>query len=259
MSSDDTPVTNLDAPAERDEGSDPSLDDFVALSRTRKSIRGFLDDPVPEEVIHRVLEAANNAPSAANSQPWEFVVVRDQAQRERIGEAFRKELEYKDDAADPDFPSLGYTGFVNAPVTIVIVGDTRYQQWWPHLLDGSREKMYQHSIAAAMMSLQLAAASAGLGTVWNTTRRPTQFRLAEILDLPDYCRAVLVTPLGYPTPEQAEKSRAKIPVEYKIHEETLDRDRLPDIEDLAEGKTKDNWLPRTYHGATAKHVRSRER
>lgn len=235
------------------------LDAVVALAERRKSIRGFLDEPVPDDVLYRVLEAANHAPSAANSQPWEFVVVHDQAQRERIGEAFREELEYKKDAADPDFPALGYTGFANAPVAIVLVGDTRYQQWWPHLLDGSREKMFQHSIAAAMMSLQLAAAAAGLGTVWNTTRRPTQSRLSEILDLPDYCRAVLVTPLGYPTPEQQEKSRSKIPVEYKIHEDTLDRDRLPTVEEIAEGKTKDNWLPRTYHGATARHARSRDR
>jgi len=255
MSSDDAAAPES-AP---DEAAETTLDAFVTLAERRKSIRGFLDEPVEDEVLHRVLEAANNAPSAANSQPWEFVVVRDQAQRERIGEAFRQELEYKKDAADPEFPALGYTGFANAPVTIVLVGDTRYQQWWPHLLDGSREKMFQHSIAAAMMSLQLAAAAAGLGTVWNTTRRPTQSRLREILDLPDYCRAVLVTPLGYPTPEQQEKSRAKIPVEYKIHEDTLDRDRLPTIEEIAEGKTKDNWLPRTYHGATATHARSRER
>lgn len=244
---------------EWDDPAAPDLDGFVALARARRSIRGFRDEPVPDEVLHRVLGAANAAPSAANSQPWEFVVVRDQDRRERIGEAFRKELQYKSDAADPDFPALGFTGFAGAPVAVVIVGDTRYQQWWPHLLDGSREKMFQHSIAAAMMSLQLAAASAGLGTVWNTTRRPTQFRLNEVLDLPDYCRAVLVTPLGYPTEEQADRSRSKIPVEYKTHEETLDRERLPTVEDIAEGKTKENWLPRTYHGATAKHVRSRER
>lgn len=259
MSSNDSSVSENDVRDGWVGASVPSLDAFVDLAQTRRSIRGFLDEPVPDKVLHRVLEAANHAPSAANSQPWEFVVVRDQAQRERIGEAFQKELQYKDEAADPEFPSFGYTGFANAPMAIVIVGDTRYQQWWPHLLDGSREKMFQHTISAAMMSLQLAAAAAGLGTVWNTTRQPTQFRLKEILDLPDYCRAVLVTPLGYPTEDQRKKSRAKIPVEYKIHEETLDRDRLPDIEDIAEGKVKDNWLPRTYLGATAKHVRSRER
>lgn len=232
-----------------------SLESFVALAESRRSVRGFTDDPVPDDVLHDVLYAANRAPSAASSQPWEFVVVREQEQLERISAAYRKEAQYKADAADPAFPALGYSGFANAPVTVVIVGDTRYQHWWPHLLDGSREKMFQHSIATAMMSLQLAAAAAGLGTVWNTTRRPTQFRLRELLDLPDFCRAVVATPLGYPTEEQLAKPRNKVPVEHKIHMETLDRDRLPDVEAIAEGKRKENWLPRAYSGQLPKHFK----
>jgi len=230
-----------------------SLESFIALAESRKSVRGYRDKPVPDDVVRDVLYAANRAPSAANSQPWEFVVVREHDQRKRLSDAFRKEAEYKGKAADPEFPALGYSGFVNAPVAIIIVGDTRYQHWWPSLLDGSREKMFQHSIATAMMSLQLAAAAAGLGTVWNTTRRPTQFRLKEILNLPDFCRAVLATPLGYPTDEQLAKPREKIPVEHKIHEERLDRARLPSVEDIAEGKRKENWLPRAYSGQLPKH------
>lgn len=235
------------------------LEAFCALAVARRSIRGFTDEPVPDDVLERVLFAANQAPSAASSQPWEFVVVRDRDRRQRITDAYRKEAEYKGEAADPAFPALGYSGFVNAPVTVVIAGDTRYQHWWPHLLDGSREKMFQHSIAAAMMSLQLAAAAAGLGTVWNTTRRPTQFRLKSILDLPDFVRAVAATPLGYPTVEQLDKPRNKIPAEHKTHAETLDRDRLPTVEAIAEGKRKENWLPRAYDGQVARHFSDVER
>ncbi|MFC7216101.1 nitroreductase family protein [Saliphagus sp. GCM10025334] len=230
----------------------PTLDAFHSLAETRRTIRGFRPEPIPDDVLEQVLSAANQAPSGANSQPWEFLVIRDKEDKETVAEAFQKEIEYKRAASDPGFPNFGNVGSIQeAPAVVIMVGDTRYQQWWPHLLDGSREKMFQHSMAAAKMSLHLAAASAGLGTTWLTTRRPTQSRLERYFDVPDYCRAVATTPIGYPAPDSNPRTKAKVDVQDKIHYGRIDESRLPDIEDIAEGGDKTNWIPRVYKSEDA--------
>ncbi len=74
----------------------------------RRSIRSFKPDPVPEALITRCLEAARLAPSSTNSQPWKFVVVRAEAEREALGDA-----------------SHGQKHVGPAPVTIVVLGDRK--------------------------------------------------------------------------------------------------------------------------------------
>src|SRR4051812_23027162 len=74
-----------------------NIENFLDVVRRRRSIRsGFLKDmPVPDEHINSILEAARSAPSAGNSQPWEFVVVRDSATREQIVEIYKTQMQDK--------------------------------------------------------------------------------------------------------------------------------------------------------------------
>ena len=58
-------------------------EDFLGLVKTRKSVRRYKSEPVPDEVLEKILEAARQAPSAGNSQPWEFVVVKDPENRKK--------------------------------------------------------------------------------------------------------------------------------------------------------------------------------
>ena len=74
-----------------------SIDAFLEVLQARRSIRtGFLrDKPVPDELIEKILEAARWAPSAGNSQPWEFLVIRDAEIREKIVEIFKTQMRDK--------------------------------------------------------------------------------------------------------------------------------------------------------------------
>ena len=74
-----------------------SIDAFLEVLQARRSIRtGFLrDKPVPDELIEKILEAARWAPSAGNSQPWEFLVIRDPVIREKIVEIFKTQMRDK--------------------------------------------------------------------------------------------------------------------------------------------------------------------
>lgn len=224
----------------------PDHERFLELAMARRSIRSFRDEDVPEEVLYDVLEAANWAPSMANSQLWDFVVVHDDEIKREIGEIFKDEIQYKREAGGV-IPSVGNTSELwRSAVTVVIAGDSRYHQWTPHLLDHSQEKMFHHTMAACIMSLHLAATAAGLGTTWVTVRQPSQSRLRDLLDLPEFYRVGSVAALGYPDPEASinRTERPYVPIEEKIHENTLDRDRVPDVEEIQKGKERDEWIER---------------
>lgn len=220
------------------------LAEFVELAKGRRAIRAFRNEPIPDDILDGVLEAANWAPSGANAQPWEFVVIRDQERQEALAEIFKDETSYKQ-TTDPSFPAGGnYGEFVDAPVTVVVAGDTRYERWWPQILDGSREKLFQHSMAACVQNLHMAAAAAGLGTTWVTVRGESVYRVRELLDIPPYLRIGSVAPLGYPDWERNPMERSRVPLEHKRHEETMDEDDLPSTDEIIAGK--EGWIDRVY-------------
>ncbi len=65
--------------------------EYQKLIRTRRSIRGYRSEPVPEDALQRVLDAARVAPTAANRQPWHFVVVRDEENKQKLATACAKQ------------------------------------------------------------------------------------------------------------------------------------------------------------------------
>ena len=111
------------------------IDAFLELARKRRSIRKFKPDPVPDDYVQKILEAARWAMSGANGQPWEFVVVKDPATKRKIGEAFQhyhnnqivaemtRLPEYRHGTAtDMDRAA---TPWQEAPVIIAVLGDMR--------------------------------------------------------------------------------------------------------------------------------------
>lgn len=186
---------------------DPILDKFVDLANSRRSIRSFLDEPVPDDVLKGIID-------------------------------YKKTV-------DPTFAAGGNGKDIReAPVTVVTAGDTRFDRWWPQILDGSREKLFHHSLAACIQNLYLAAAAAGLGTTWITVRPPTEHRLRELLDLPAWYRTRSVAPLGYPDPDRNPEIRPRMPVSNKVHENTFDSDQGPTTEEIMENDTE--WFSQAY-------------
>ncbi len=114
-----------------------SIDTLLDVLQGRRSSRtGFLKDkPVPDELIETILEAARWAPSAGNSQPWEFLVIRDLEIREKIVEIFKTQMR---DKVEIEEATRGQRRRVNAgvdfrhaPVHVVVLGDPRTNDAYP--------------------------------------------------------------------------------------------------------------------------------
>jgi nitroreductase len=183
--------------------------DFFSVVRTQRAHRAFTDEPVPDEVVERVLEAATYAPSAENTQPWVFIVVRDAAARGRIGELNRKAWERG--GREFSRPRLtaevfakveaGATGGIaNAPVLIVVGADT------------SRcvDAVLEASIWPAVQNLLLAAQALGLGAAMTTITTVFGDELRTLLALPDHVRPMAVVPLGWPAKQLGRPRRAPV-------------------------------------------------
>jgi len=157
------------------------MENFLELARLRYSCRNFQPRAVDEKDLMKVLEAGRIAPSAANLQPWYFIVVREQEQLKRVKACYHR------------------TWIESAPCVIVICGD--------HNRSWKRDDGKDHcdiDVAIAVDHMTLAAADAGLGTCW--VCKFDAVRCAEILSLPSHIEPVVLLPLGYPT-DQADPER----------------------------------------------------
>ena len=161
------------------------MDVYEAI-RARKSVRAFLDRPVEEEILRRVLDAARGAPSARNGQEWRFVAVRQRHTRERIAEEAARQ------------PFIG-----TAAVLLACCAETDGR------LMRCGQAAYTIDVAIAMDHLTLAAAAEGLGTCWIGSF--DEGLVKRILGIPDAVRVVQLMPLGYPLdPSPEAKSRLGI-------------------------------------------------
>lgn len=158
--------------------------EFLELIKKRYSVREYLEKPLDDATIERVLEAGRLAPSACNNQPWIFVVIKNENSRMSLRDVYAREW------------------FLRAPVIIAVCCD-RNQAW--RRSDG---KSYGDVDAAiALDHITLAAAEAGLGTCWIGAFNEAAARKA--LMLPAQIDPVAFTPLGYPGAAAANPKRRK--------------------------------------------------
>jgi nitroreductase len=143
----------------------------------RRMVRRFRPDPLPTATIRRLVAAAVRAPSAGNTQPWEFVVVRDRKRRTALADA-----------------AFGQTFVADAPVVIVPCFDlARIRPRY-----GVRAERYGMIDAAfASLSLLLAVTDAGLGACFVGAIDDDE--VASVVGLPSHVRPLAVIPIGHPT------------------------------------------------------------
>ena len=158
---------------------------FSELVKKRYSVRSYKADPVPDDKLQQVLEAVRLAPTAANRQPFQFIVIRTAGREEELRRIYNR------------------SWFVQAPVVICACGIPA-QAWVRR--DG---KSYcDVDVTIAMDHLILAAADLGLGTCWIGAFDPAAAR--EILGLPDDVEPIAFTPVGYPGDQLGPKKRKEL-------------------------------------------------
>ena len=159
--------------------------DLYEAIKLRYSVRSYLDKPVEQEKLDRILDAARLAPSGSNRQPWKFVVVRDAETRKKLVLA----------CSNQEFVG-------QAPVVIAGVG------LMPDRIMSCGVPGDPVDVAIALEHVALAAAAEGLGTCWIGSFHQDQIR--ALLGIPANAKVIEVMTLGYPADHPRPKTRKSI-------------------------------------------------
>ncbi len=143
----------------------------------RRSVRKYRQEPIPAEDLKQILEAGHQSPSAANRQPWHFVIICDPEQKQRVAQACN-----------------GQMWLADAACILVGVG-----------LPAVSEKWYRVDVAMAMENMVIAARSLGYGTCWIGAFKPDEVKAA--CGLPEGAEVVACTPIGVPEAWPAARER----------------------------------------------------
>jgi nitroreductase len=153
------------------------MNERLSLLYSRRSIRKFKTDPLPEDTVAELLKAAMAAPSAKNLRPWHFLVLTEQADRDALADAHP------------------YAAFAReAPLAIVVFGE-------------QVSELYFQDLAAATQNILLAATGLGLGSCWcgvNEERRP---RLHNITGIPRDMPIASVVVVGHPAEDKEARTQ----------------------------------------------------
>ena len=196
----------ISAPAPQPSAPLLSIDGFLELVRSRRSVRsGFLKgEPVSDEQIETILEAARWAPSGGNSQPWEFIVIRDPEIRDKIANLYKAQMRDKIEIEETVRgrrsivdPGLA---FRHAPVFIIVLGDPRTIDAYP--VRTKLEKWESHffsSLANCVLQLMLAAHALGLTTIYISDVSSPYFSVMvkSLLNVPDPLQVYQLVPVGF--------------------------------------------------------------
>jgi nitroreductase len=157
--------------------------EYTQLITNRYSVRAYRPDPVEDEKLQQVLEAARLAPTAANRQPFQLVVMHTAGREEELHRIYHRPW------------------FVQAPLVIAVCAIS--SQAWVRESDRFNARMIDAAIVAD--HLILAATNLGLGTCWIAAFNVAAAR--EVLRLPEDAEPVIFTPLGYPADTLGPKTR----------------------------------------------------
>ncbi len=198
----------------------------------RRDIRRFRDDPIPEEVLERLLQAAHHAPSVGFSQPWDLVVVSDEETKTEIASIAERAIaaarEGYEEPRRSEFAALKLEGIRESPINICVTCDPT--RGAPHVLGrNSMKRTDVYSTCLAVQNLWLAARAEGVGVGWVSVLYP--YEVQEVLDIPPHVKPIAYLCLGYPEdgfPEepvlQQEGWRERLDVETLVHEERWEGD-----------------------------------
>lgn len=237
-------------------------DSFLHLVKHRRTIRRFKPDPVPDEHVEKIIEAARWAPSGYNMQPWDFVIIKDKKLQDTIVQwvaDYHKLIMKTEGAREPwqrvprlpsHDPGMDYR---NAPVFILVLGDTRTNNGLPTAMRYDAERLrtiYVSSLANAYLYMSLAAATLGLASEWvsSVATAYPHCLVKDLLNIPPDYEIYDMMALGYPA--------------YRLTPKKLlrDRDRMvhydrSDAGDFRTDEEVNDFIRRARIWTTANHRR----
>ncbi len=167
---------------------------FYQILRSRRSVREYQDMPIAKDILERILETGRLAASAANCQPWDFIVMdQNHPKREELNQVF-----YKD-------------GFLKAPVVIAACAES--EKAWVRSADGANYAWVDVTIAVTEMIL--AATAEGIGTCWVASFDLEKAR--RILNIPKNIELVTLLTLGYPLEPLDIQEKNRKPMSEILH------------------------------------------
>lgn len=179
------------------------MDIFTAI-RERRSCRAYSSEPIGDEMMEKLLEAAIWAPSPANNQPWEFIVITNEEVKSKIFDEaeFRRRVLFE--KSGWKWVNRYNVGFLKeAPAIIAVIGDPKKTGADMFLAEGGTA--YQHACAAAIQNINLAAHALGLGTLWFTLYDKDAVR--EILEVGPEKEVIALLCVGRPSGEPMQTPR----------------------------------------------------
>ncbi len=194
------------------------FEEFAKIVTGRRTIRRFKSDPIPDEYIEKILDVARWAPSGANSQPWEFIVVKDPEIKKKMEQLHTRldharscvwETTRREDLRHWAAVS-GPTKLADAPVVIVPIGDVRtvYASVVAiHVMYYSRNL---ENMTNVTLLIHLAATALGLGARWVTIEEPSMGPFKNLLGIPEIYHIYSIVPIGYPAYEPAPAYRREL-------------------------------------------------
>jgi nitroreductase len=174
--------------------------DLTEAIKGRRSIRDFNKTNVTEEIVAKLIEAARWAPTAGNTQPWQFIIVRTQAVKTKLAKV-----------------ALNQNNIEEASVVIVVCADENRSS--ARYGDRGKTLYCIQDTAAAIQNILLTAYSLGLGSCWIGAFNEKEVK--NILKAPDDVRPVAIVPVGYPLSDKAPSPPSRRPLTQIVHHENF--------------------------------------
>jgi 5,6-dimethylbenzimidazole synthase len=200
---------------------------YKTIYNRRDTRSEFLPDPVSDQLLQRILNAAHHAPSVGFMQPWDFIIVRDGDTRQRIKDAFetanRAATEMFDETQREQYRSFKLEGIMEAPLGITITCD-RNRTGKTVIGRTANKEMDLYSSVCAVQNLWLAARAENLGVGWVSIMHHKA--LKEILGIPKTVVPIAYLCIGHVSHfhEKPELEKAgwlaRMPLEELIHHDS---------------------------------------
>ncbi len=200
-------------------------DSFQTIIRARRSTRKF--EPgraVDRSVLERIVDCGRWAPSGANTQCWDIIVVDDPDMREAVRQVFLRQAQRLVDHAK-GFPAVSKNYLANTVAIVIVLGDPRWKVCFPQPTtpdweaeyDENNEAIFLCSLGAAVQNIQMGVTAEGLTSAWLSGggEATTNAELAALLGYPPWMRAYGTIPIGYPVATQDRRYRR--PMEQVCH------------------------------------------